>query len=683
MRKPILHVLATALALALAVLAGTAVPGARGGGEAGAAPRSASAASGATRLQRFGSCGALLSYAKRQTLAQLGPWGLGTRGMKVGDVVAVVAESAAGGSAAAAGGRASADAPAADEFSTTNVQEEGVDEPDLVKSNGSTLFVARFDRLFAVDVSRRDPRLVGSLQLPQGASYELLLEGERLLVLSQGWLSIADARIRGGQSSGGGARAQSTLIEVNVSDPGAMRVVRSLALDGSYVSARLVGSVARIVTSTGMPQALPLVGPVEPTTEAASAALARNRAVVRTSKVGAWLPSYRVKGRRGETLSRQSLVSCSDVRRPVSYSGLGLLTVVTVDLRKGLAVVDSDSVVADGQTVYSSTDTLYVATRRWLPQPVTAATENPPSVTTAIHRFDISSPTSTRYTGSGTVPGYLLSQWSLSEHEGVLRVASTEEPDWWRPGAGQESESFVTTLGERDGSLVQLGRVGGLGKGERVYAVRFAGDRGYVVTFRQVDPLYTLDLSAPARPAVLGELKIMGYSAYLHPLGDDLLLGVGQDATAEGRVKGTQLSLFDVSDLRRPTRLQAVALGSGWSEAESDHHAFLWWNRSRLAVVPLQSWEGEPFAGAVGFRVTRNGIEERLRVSHKVDGKEPTSPVRRSLVVKDTLFTVSDSGVAATSLATFAETGRVAFPAVAPAGAGSSAGSGVIVPPSR
>ena len=144
----------------------------------------------------------------------------------------------------------------------------------------------------------------------------------------------------------------------------------------------------------------------------------------------------------------------------------------------------------------------------------------------------------------------------------MLRVASTEEPAWWGTGPQEESESFVTTLGERDGALVQLGRVGGLGKGERVYAVRFVGDTGYVVTFRQVDPLYTLDLSPPSRPAVLGELKIRGYSAYLHPLGDDLLLGVGQDATEEGRVLGTQLSLFDVSDLRRPVRITQYALGS-------------------------------------------------------------------------------------------------------------------------
>ena len=150
----------------------------------------------------------------------------------------------------------------------------------------------------------------------------------------------------------------------------------------------------------------------------------------------------------------------------------------------------------------------------------------------------------------------------------MLRVVSTESPAWW--GSGGETESFLTTLRPSDGTLVQAGRVGGLGKGERVYSVRFVGDTGYVVTFRQIDPLYTLDLSRPEQPRVLGELKIPGYSAYLHPIGEDLLLGVGQDVDEKtGRPLGTQLSIFDVSDLRKPTRLHTQHLGQGWSEAES------------------------------------------------------------------------------------------------------------------
>jgi len=259
----------------------------------------------------------------------------------------------------------------------------------------------------------------------------------------------------------------------------------------------------------------------------------------------------------------------------------------------------------------------------------------------------------THYRGSGTVSGYLLSQWSLSEHRGVLRVVSTETPAWW--GTGRESESFLTTLRPSGGALVQAGRVGELGKGERVYAVRFVGDTGYVVTFRQIDPLYTIDLSQPERPRVLGELKIPGYSAYLHPIGEDLLLGVGQDADEQGRPQGTQLSIFDVSDLRKPTRLHTRHLGLGWSEAESDHHAFLYWPRTGLVVIPFEQ-------RAFGFRVGRaRGIDPAGSVEH-----EQRSQIRRSLVVRDSVVTVSENGVKASSLSTLAERGWAGFPAPPP-----------------
>ena len=259
---------------------------------------------------------------------------------------------------------------------------------------------------------------------------------------------------------------------------------------------------------------------------------------------------------------------------------------LTVDLDKGLTPVDSDAVMTDGRIVYASPQNLYIATESWADRPDPASTIVPQTgVVTTIHKFDISSASRTEYRGSGNVAGYLLSQWSLSESRGVLRVVSTERPAWWGPGG--EAESFLTTLRQREGSLVQAGRIGGLGRGERVYAVRFVGDVGYVVTFKQVDPLYTVDLADAAHPRVLGALTIPGYSAYLHPISKDLLLGIGQDTSEQGRPLGTQLSLFDVSDLGHPKRLHQAALGPGWSEAESDHHAFLYWPRTGLVVVPF------------------------------------------------------------------------------------------------
>jgi hypothetical protein len=186
------------------------------------------------------------------------------------------------------------------------------------------------------------------------------------------------------------------------------------------------------------------------------------------------------------------------------------------------------------------------------------------------------------------------------------------------------------------------------------------------VTFRQVDPLYTLDLSDKADPRVLGQLKIRGYSAYLHPISGDLLLGVGQDASAQGRTLGTQLSLFDVSDLRNPARLAVASLGANASsDAEFDPHAFLFWKPADLAVIPLQTFgdTGPAFSGAVGFHVGASSLAEAGRVTHpKTATGDFAPPIGRSLVIGDRLYTLSYAGLAASRLDTLAPLAFAAFP---------------------
>jgi hypothetical protein len=389
----------------------------------------------------------------------------------------------------------------------------------------------------------------------------------------------------------------------------------------------------------------------------------RNRTIVESAGAASWLPRYTLRDARGTVVRKGRFVQCRDVLRPRAFSGPGLVTVLTVDLARGVQPVDSDAIAADARVVYASPSSLYVATSR--PPGVTPGGVVAPGGTT-IHKLDISGPAQTRYVASGHVPGVLLDQWSLSERNGVLRVASTSVP-LLTGGPETESETSITTLAQRGGSLALLGRVGGLGRGERVYAVRYVDEIGYVVTFRQVDPLYAVDLSAPTRPVVRGELKIRGYSAYLHPVGEGLLLGIGQDATEDGRLQGTLASLFDVSDPAHPMRLDAFPLGQARSQAEQDHHAFLWWPRSRLAVIPIEAYADRPFVGALGLRVRRSGISEAGRVVHPGrTGPEPVgspgAPVDRSLVVGDTLYTVSAVGVKASDLGTLADLGFARLP---------------------
>jgi beta propeller domain-containing protein len=591
----------------------------------GAAGAAAGAnATSPARLQPFRSCGELIAYAKANASKFVGAGGVVER-------PGIVTPPAAPGRE-----RAGADS------STTNVQEAGVDEPDVVKSDGSRIFTIAGGKLYSVDGRAQMPRVLGSLRLPDGWAHELLLHKGKLLVLSRA-AAAGDPAV-GASRIAPQLPAKTILSEVDIRTPSAMRVVRTLTVDGAYLTARQNDATARVVVVSG-PKLPPVKGsPAD---------------VVAATRAGSWLPSSVLHDRATGRKTTRSLVQCRQVQRPERFSGVGLVTVVTIDLERGLPPVDSDAVMTDGQTVYASPEALYVASQRWLPMPF-VRTGSVPTTTTEIHKLDTSKPGRTAYRASGSVRGYLLNQWSLSEHRGYLRVASTELPIWWGPAPQQESESFVTTLAERDGKLGEVGRVGGLGRGERVYAVRFLGEVGYVVTFRQVDPLYTIDLGDPARPRVRGALKILGYSAYLHPVGGDRLLGVGQDASEQGRVLGAQLQLFDVADLSRPARLDAVQLGAGSSEVEYDHHAFLFWPATGLAVVPVQisaeASPGMPFVGAVGFRIGRTGLTQLGRIAHP-----GAVQVRRSVVIGNRLYTVSEGGVKASAVATLADVAWVPF----------------------
>jgi uncharacterized secreted protein with C-terminal beta-propeller domain len=595
------------------------------------------------RLVAFRSCPDLLGYVKARAAPFVTAYGLGRPGG-----VAAGPKGAPGVASPTVG--AATPQPGVD-YSGTNVQEPGVDEPDLVKTNGVTLFAVEDGRLESIGVGNGRPRLLDTVKLDGGWSHELLLWGTHLLVLSRGgyWLEPLPARPAAmivPQPS------RSIVTEVDVSHPTALKVVQTLSFDGAYLDARMTGSTVRVVSSSPPPIKLPTVAPSGATATALAAAATRNRAVVASSGVSAWLPSYRLG-----TRPARPLVSCRDVWRPPLFSGLGMLTVTTIDLAKGLAPLDSTAVMTDGRIVYASPTNLYVATEPWSarPSPVTP-TEAPAEATTQIHAFAISDPTRTTYRGSGTVPGYLLSQWSLSELRGVLRVVSTDTPAWWGGGAGAPSQSSLTTLRPQGGSLALVGRLSGLGPGDRVYAVRLIGDTGYVVTFRQVDPLYTLDLHDPAHPRVLGELELPGYSSYLHPLSTGLLLGIGQNVARQGNEPtGTQVSLFDVSDPRHPARLRSVRLGQGWSSAESDPHAFLYWPPARLVVVPF----GQQ---AVALRVTRAGITELGRIVHSRAQQSELPQIDRAVVVGNALLTVSSAGVASNGITSLANLGWTVFP---------------------
>ena len=670
--------MATLVALALAALAL-----AMSAGPAAAATAKAAAAPAKAKLVRFPSCERFLRYSRRQARKLVEPYGLAgypSVTIEPGRTALPPGAEAAPAAPAPAAARDAGAQGGAPNFSGTNLQEAGVDEPDIVKTDGRRIFAIAGGKLHAVEAAGGASRLLGSLELKDVYPNEILLQGDRLLLIASEAYDYPfplPRPVEPGPASVASDVAifppppppATVLIEVDVSDPAAMNVATRLKVEGNYVAARMTGTTARLVVAS-TPAAIPLATPAGSTPVAEARAEARNlRAVARTT-VRNFIPRLQVK-RKGRIVRTGNAVPCRSVTHTARFAGLGMVNVLTLDFSNGLVIADRDAVMTDGTLVYASPTNLYIASPRWFSPEIDPATADFSGSTTQVHRFDISAPLETEYRGSGTVRGFPLNQFAFSEHAGHLRVATTEDPPFNESGAqAGESESFVTVLALGERALGRVGRVGGLGRGERIQAVRFLGDRGYVVTFRQVDPLYTLDLSDPRNPAVRGELKIPGFSSYLQPVGDHRLIGIGQDATAEGRVTGSQVSLFDVSDPAQPRRLAQHTLGSGYSEAKGDHHAVLFWESTGLLAIPFQSYgDGAgppPFTGAVGLRVDPAGsLSEIGRVSHpaitETEGYTYNPSVRRSLVVGDTLYTLSENGVGASELTGLAHRGFVPF----------------------
>lgn len=631
----------------------------------------------ASSLQPFDDCEQLRDHYRDAALEQVGPYGLDGGAFGFDDSFASEEETAAEGGAAQAE-RASGDAAASAPLpgatgavgsgqTGTNVQEAGVDEPDLVKTNGELVLTVAENRLEVV-VAGTPPRAAGSLALPEGWQHELMVAGDRVVVLTRTDTGVgyaASSRAAADDFGGFAPSVETTLLTaVDVSDPDEPRVENTLTLDGGYRSARVVDDIARVVVAS-RPLALPFTTPTTGGLRAEREALEANREVVQDAAVEDWLPWSVLAGPDGEIIDEGPLLECGDVRRPREFAGLSTLSVLSIDLRAGLTVDGAAGVVADGETVYASPDRLYVATTGWGPiRPLEGgpAAFGPQTTGTELHAFDLSDPRSAPYLGSGRVDGTLLNSYALSEHDGYLRVATTTDPELaiGPTEAPQEpaSESAVVVLAERDGALVEVGRVGGLGRTERIQAVRFMGELATVVTFRQTDPLYTLDLSDPTAPALLGELKVPGYSAYLHPVGEGRLLGVGQDATETGQVTGVQASLFNLSDLAAPEQLAKLTFGQGFAAVESDPRAFLYAPEQGLAVVPMETYDSATsFTGAVALRVQGDRLVEAARLPAPAG----SYGIQRALTLDGVLYTVSAGGIDSYDLQTLEPLGDVAF----------------------
>ncbi len=553
------------------------------------------------------------------------------------------------------------------DFTTTNNQEQGVDEIDIVKTNGTHLYAVEEENLHVMLSWPAEVTSEIATVATPNYGRGLFLRGDRVLVASDRWSSEDEPT-----GFLGGIRFSL----FDVSHPASPVLLRTIDIEGWLADARLIdGDLYAVVRSNielpselwdlawrddlGLPDLPWDVSDAERDRildEARSILQPLVEEIMAAFSVDEFLPRVLDVMATDPKAIPQPLLECESLYRPADASDWAVLSVVHLDLDDDRPLA-ATGLIADGWTVYASTTNLYVAQTSdwwwwgWMPAPSI--------MKTVIHKFELepTSPDPVRYAASGSVDGWILDQFSLSEHEGLLRVAATEFDWWWGTTPDEERASSVTVLtDDGSGSLREVGQLGGLGPGEQIYAVRFMGDTGYVVTFRQVDPLFTVDLSDPYFPKLVGELEVTGFSSYLHPIGEEWLLAVGQEADTDGRVVGLAVSVFDVRDLAMP-RLAHRYLIEGdddtwsWSEALNDHHAFTY-HRGVLSIPAYINGAEQRFSGLIVLAVDpEDGIRELGRIDHQdLVASEGDTWIRRSIYIEDAIYSLSSAGVKVNSL---------------------------------
>ncbi|MCZ8518065.1 MULTISPECIES: beta-propeller domain-containing protein [Paenibacillus] len=601
-------------------------------------------------------------------------------------------------------------------YSTTNVQVEGVDEADVIKTDGKYIYQVNRTRIIIADALPAESMNVVSTvywQDPNFYPIELYVDDSHLVVIGSttypsGSLPVplgeakeqppaapvsgsADLMIEGDRKMAlwpAPYRTATKTIVYELGDRTALKPVRETELEGHYISSRKIGDSLYIATNKSMDFHW----------------LLRENATPAQKQAAAAGPSYRDSAAGDHFVT----IGFEDIRYFPKAVEPNYLLVGGIHLQHPEQKMQVASYLGSGQHVYASDSHLYVTVSEYetaqpmpvdpgiggiVPQPLPPAEET----VSVIYKFALDGGT-TRYAGRGTVPGHPLNQFSMDEHEGYFRIATTTGSPWLS-GAGT-SGNHIYILDE---AMRVAGRLENLAPGEKIYSVRYMGSRAYLVTFKQVDPLFAVDLSDPTAPKTLGQLKIPGYSDYLHPYDENHLIGFGKEAVQAGPqdnafagepaayYQGMKLALFDVSDPANPKELFKETIGGRGTESEllHNHKALLFSKEKNLLAFPVTVMEikdrgradsdsvqtyGEfTFQGAYVYGVDlQTGFRLRGKVTHQTadDMKQAGSSgwygsernIERLLYIGDTLYSASQGMMKANDLATLKELRALPLP---------------------
>lgn len=553
-----------------------------------------------------------------------------------------------------------------DNYSETNVQVEGVDEADIVKTDGEYIYVLKGDLLKIVKASSPEElEVIATLEFADKQLYpeQLYVDGNKLVVIQTAYAYdylISPLELESGVVPASyGDMTQVSIYDI--SDPSDPKVLREVSVEGSHQSSRKVDGTVYLVTNEytyyygvdDEPVPLPLVG---------------------DSKSGKVAPA----------------VGCSDVWYVPGSTGTGYSTVSAISVDNPSAKVDIEVIVGSNGEIYASRDNLYLAEYGydWWWGGASESDE-----TTVIHKFALNG-NSVEYKGKGEVPGTILNQFSMDEYNGNFRVATTTGDIW---DSKTPSKNNVYIL---DADLKLVGQIEGIAPGEKIYSTRFMGKRLYMVTFKKVDPFFVIDVADPKAPKILGKLKIPGYSDYLHPFDENHIIGFGKDALDASELEvsdrdldfawyqGMKIAMFDVTDVANPVEMDKVIIGDRGTDSALlwDHKALLFDKKHSLIAFPVtlaeipedvkndsstpdDTYGDYTFQGAYVYGVSlTGGFEYKGRITHYDPNAVEDlsgyywygeSDVSRILYIDDYLYTVSMSLIKANKASNLEEVAEV------------------------
>ena len=613
-------------------------------------------------LPRFSSGEELINAFKEAQKQGSGGWFGSIRTFAKSGVAVQESATADASAPTAAGGR---------EYSDTNIQVEGVDEADIIKTDGDYIYTIAQGNLVIIKAYPADEaEILSTTKLKNFHPQELFIHNDRLLIFGTANYEYEAEPMPVGEPVEKGVAVDEMMIApdyypryisviavklYDISDKKDPDLLRTVDFEGSYLTSRKIKDDVYFVVNS-YPR---WYREYPPCTDI--------------------VPLYRDMKAGEEQKEMEPVAKCTDIGYIPPIQAQNFITVASISMTDENADIEKEVIVGSGQNVYASLNNLYIAQTSWPRYNILGEIASDSSEQTVITKFSLDDG-KIKFESKGEVKGHILNQFSMDEWDNHFRIATTAGSMW---GRNQLSSNNVYVLDE-DMDLV--GELEDLAPGERIYSVRFMGEKGYVVTFKKVDPLFVIDLSDHENPTVLGKLKIPGYSDYLHPYDETHIIGIGKDTIEadEGLIEnrgldfawyqGLKMAIFDVSDVENPIEMHKVIIGDRGTDSEAlhNHKAFLFDRERNLLVIPITLAEipesikkadqsvrpqyGDfVFQGAYVYNINlEDGFKLRGRVTHYDDDEvfkksgyyfRGDYSIRRSLYIEDVLYTLSSSGL--------------------------------------